>query len=134
MTDLQPALVETDLTGLATEILRRVRGRRSLVVLFTGLDTVSVESGLVPALGALGRRHTVLIAAVGDPVVAEMAGGRGTTERVYAAAAAARVGAERRRSAELLRRRGAEVVDASPERFAPAVADAYLSLKAAGRL
>ncbi len=134
MTDLQPALVETDLTGLASEVLRRVRGRRSLVVLFTGLDTVSVESGLVPALGALGRRHTVLIAAVGDPVVAEMAAGRGTAENVYAAAAAARVGAERRRSGELLRRRGAEVVDAAPERFAPAVADAYLSLKAAGRL
>jgi uncharacterized protein (DUF58 family) len=134
MTDLQPALVETDLTGLAVEVLRRVRGRRSLVVLFTGLDTVSVESGLVPALGALGRRHTVLIAAVGDPVVAEMATGRGTAENVYAAAAAARVGAERRRSGELLRRRGAEVVDAAPERFAPAVADAYLSLKAAGRL
>ncbi|MDQ1701608.1 MAG: hypothetical protein QOF57_860 [Frankiaceae bacterium] len=134
MTDLQPALVETDLTGLAVEVLRRVRGRRSLVVLFTGLDTVSVESGLLPALGALGRRHTVLIAAVGDPVVAEMATGRGTAENVYAAAAAARVGAERRRSGELLRRRGAEVVDAAPERFAPAVADAYLSLKAAGRL
>jgi hypothetical protein len=34
----------------------------------------------------------------------------------------------------LLRRRGAEVVDAPPESFAPAVADAYLALKAAGRL
>ncbi|MDQ1714608.1 MAG: hypothetical protein QOC60_553 [Frankiaceae bacterium] len=134
MTDLQPALVETDLTGLATELIRRLRGRRSLIVLFTGLDTVSVESGLVPALRALGRRHTVLIAAVGDPVVAAMATARGTAELVYGAAAAARVGAERRRSAELLRRRGAEVVDTAPERFAPAVADAYLSLKAAGRL
>ena len=34
----------------------------------------------------------------------------------------------------LLRRRGVEVVDAPPESFAPAVADAYLALKAAGRL
>ncbi|MCU1677331.1 MAG: hypothetical protein JWM93_2089, partial [Frankiales bacterium] len=134
MTDLQPALVETDLTGMATEVLRRVRGRRGLVVLFTALDTVSVEMGLVPALVALGRRHTVLIAAVSDPVVAEMALARGSAEDVYAAAAAARVGAERRRSSELLRRRGAEVVDAAPDRFAPAVADAYLGLKAAGRL
>ncbi len=35
---------------------------------------------------------------------------------------------------ELLRRRGVEVVEAPPETFAPAVSDAYLALKAAGRL
>ena len=41
---------------------------------------------------------------------------------------------ERRRTTALLRKRGVEVVDAPPESFAPAVADTYLSLKAAGRL
>jgi len=34
----------------------------------------------------------------------------------------------------LLTRRGVEVVDAVPERLAPALADRYLALKAAGRL
>ena len=33
-----------------------------------------------------------------------------------------------------LRRHGVEVVDAPPEDIAPALADAYLALKAAGRL
>lgn len=134
MAPLEPALVETDLLGMAAEILRRSRGRRSLVVLMTGLDTVSVESGLLPALGVLGKRHTVVVASVADPHVAEMAGRRGDAESVYAAAAAARVAAERRRAGALVRKRGGEVVDVPPDRFAPAVADAYLELKAAGRL
>ena len=133
MTDLEPALLETDMAKLAADVLRRARGRRSLIVLFTSLDTVTVE-GLQPVLAPLTRRHTVLVASVGDPVVAEMALARGTAEDVYSAAAAARIGAERRRSAELLQRRGVEVVDVPPERFAPAVADAYLALKAAGKL
>jgi uncharacterized protein (DUF58 family) len=42
--------------------------------------------------------------------------------------------AGRNHIAALLRRRGVEVVDASPDRLAPALADAYLNLKAAGRL
>jgi hypothetical protein len=33
-----------------------------------------------------------------------------------------------------LRRHGVEVVDADPEHLPPALADTYLSLKAAGRL
>ena len=63
-----------------------------------------------------------------------MAAGRGTPEAVYDAAAAERARSERRRLTALLRRRGVEVVDAPPEHFAPAVSDAYLALKAAGRL
>ena len=50
------------------------------------------------------------------------------------AAAAERSRTERRRLTAVLRRRGVEVVDAPPEVFAPAVSDAYLALKAAGRL
>ncbi|GAC1329504.1 MAG: hypothetical protein NVSMB13_17170 [Mycobacteriales bacterium] len=42
--------------------------------------------------------------------------------------------AERRRVTGVLRGRGVEVVDEPPATFAPAVADAYLGLKAAGRL
>jgi uncharacterized protein (DUF58 family) len=53
---------------------------------------------------------------------------------VYAAAAAARAGLDRRRVGELLARRGVEVVDAPPDELAPALADRYLALKAAGHL
>jgi uncharacterized protein (DUF58 family) len=133
MAGLEPALVESDGGRVVAEILRRTR-RRSLVVLFTSLDAAPLEEGLLPVLSSLTSRHTVVLAAVGDPRVAEMAAARGTVEAVYDAAAAERSAAERRRMSGLLRRRGVEVVDAPPDSFAPAVSDAYLSLKAAGRL
>lgn len=133
MAPLDPVLLEADHRGIVAAVLGRVR-RRALVVLFTELNTAVVEEGLLPSLGALTARHTVLVAAVADPRVVAMAHGRGSIEAVYGAAAAERATAERRRLVALLRRRGVEVVDAPPESFAPAVADAYLALKAAGRL
>ena len=133
MAGLDPALVESDGRRLVGEILRRTR-RRSLVVLFTSLDTAPLEQGLLPVLGSLTTRHTVLLAAVADPRVEELATGGGNVAGVYDRAAAERTRGERRRLTAVLRRRGVEVVDAPPEAFAPAVSDAYLSLKAAGRL
>ena len=65
-------------------------------------------------LAPLVHRHQVVIAAVADPRIDEMAGGRGDAEAVYDAAAAERARAERRRLAELLGRRGVEVVDSGP--------------------
>jgi uncharacterized protein (DUF58 family) len=133
MAGLEPALVESDARRLVGEVLRRAR-RRSLVVLFTALDPAPLESGLLPHLSSLTSRHTVLLAAVADPRVEEMAADGGSIKAVYDAAAAERARNERRRLTALLRRRGVEVVDAPPATFAPAVSDAYLSLKAAGRL
>jgi len=134
MAGLEPALVESDGRRLVSEVLRRTR-RRCLVVLFTSLDTAPLEEGLLPALGSLTARHTVLLAAVADPRVEQMAvDGSATVEAAYDVAAAERARNERRRLTALLRRRGVEVVDAPPANFAPAVSDAYLSLKAAGRL
>ena len=75
-----------------------------------------------------------MVAAVADPLVAELVLARGSAEAVYSAAAAERATAERRRLAALLRRRGVEVVDVPPAHFASAVTDHYLALKAAGLL
>lgn len=130
---LEPALLELDGGLLVRESLRRLR-RRALVVLLTGLEAPPLQEGLLPSLGALTRRHTVLVASVGDPLVAELATGRGEPAAVYAAAAAAQWRQERTRSTALLRRAGVEVVDAPPAELAPALADTYLALKAAGRL
>jgi uncharacterized protein (DUF58 family) len=63
-----------------------------------------------------------------------MAKARGNIDAVYEAAAASKAQADRERTAEQLRRRGVTVVDATPDNLAPALADAYLALKAAGRL
>ncbi|MDP9395710.1 MAG: DUF58 domain-containing protein, partial [Actinomycetota bacterium] len=133
MAPLEPELVEVDGRGLVASVLAQA-SRRSLVVLLTNLDAAAVEDGLLPVLPALTRRHQVLVAAVADPAVAAMAAARGDAEAVYAAAAATRAIAERRRVTEQLARRGVEVVDEPPERLPPALADRYLALKAAGRL
>jgi uncharacterized protein (DUF58 family) len=130
---LEASLVETDARGMVGEVLRRTR-RRSLVVLLTGLDTAPVEEGLLPVLSSLTARHRVLVAAVADPRVAEMAQGRGNAEAIYEAAAAERTLAERRHVTAVLGRRGVDVVDAIPTELPPALADRYLALKASGRL
>ena len=133
MAPLEAALVEPDYAGMVRTILAR-SSRRSLVVLLTALDTAPVEAGLLPVLAPLVHRHQVVIASVSDPRIREMAGSRGDAEAAYDAAAAERARAERRRLAELLGRRGVEVVDSGPTTLAPDLADRYLALKAAGRL
>lgn len=133
MANLEPELLETDHRQLVAEVLRRA-GRLSFVVLLTGLDAGAVEDSLLPSLGLLTHRHTVLIAAVSNPRIAEMAAGRGDTAAVYGAAAAMRDQLGRHRVSQLLERHRVHVVDAGPQELPPAVADAYLALKAAGRL
>ncbi|TVZ89531.1 DUF58 domain-containing protein [Streptomyces sp. BK340] len=133
MATLEPELVETDARGLTATALRAAP-RRSLIVLLTTLDAAPVEQGLLPVLPQLTQRHTVLVASVADPHIAQMAQARGNAEAVYEAAAAAQAQNERQRTAEQLRRHGVTVVDATPDDLAPALADAYLALKAAGRL
>ncbi|MFI9806161.1 DUF58 domain-containing protein [Streptomyces sp. NPDC052301] len=133
MATLEPELLETDARGLTATALRAAP-RRSLIVLFTTLDAAPVEQGLLPVLPQLTQRHTVLVASVADPHIARMAQARGDVEAVYEAAAAAQARSERERTAEQLRRHGVTVVDAIPEDLAPALADAYLALKTAGRL
>jgi uncharacterized protein (DUF58 family) len=133
MAPLQPALVESDATAMVAAIQRRTR-RRSLVVLLTDLNASALNEGLMPVLPQLSARHQVIVAAVADPRVDLLAGGRSDAAQVYDAAAAERSRNDRRTIASRLRRGGVDVVDAPPEELAPALADRYLAMKAAGRL
>ncbi|MFI8308851.1 DUF58 domain-containing protein [Streptomyces sp. NPDC085927] len=133
MATLEPELVETDARSLTSTALRTAP-RRSLIVLFTTLDAAPIEEGLLPVLAQLTQRHTVLLASVADPHLAQMSKARGNADAVYEAAAAAQAQTERDRTADQLRRHGVTVVEATPDNLAPALADAYLALKAAGRL
>lgn len=133
MAPLEPALVESDAAALVATVLRRVR-RRALVVLLTDLNSSALEEGLLPVLGRLTARHQVLLAAVSDPRIAELAAGRSDAAQVYDAAAAERSRNDRRDIASRLRRSGVAVLDAVPDQLAPALADRYLAMKAAGRL
>jgi uncharacterized protein (DUF58 family) len=130
---IEPELIETDVAGAVSYVLRRSR-ERCLVVWFTALDPAPMHEGLLPILPAIAHRHVLMVASVGDPQIDVLSSRRGDAEAVYAAAAAEQARDERAHIAGLLRRRGVEVVDVQSSRFAPAVADAYLSLKASGRL
>ncbi|WP_157441568.1 DUF58 domain-containing protein [Actinoplanes awajinensis] len=135
MASLEPALAETDFTLLGRELLRRDR-KRSLVVIFTALDTAPMIEGLLPVLPKLAARHKIIVAGVRDPAISRLATlpSAPAAADVHAAAAAERVLAERDRVRDVLRHSGATVVDTDADAFASRVADVYLLLKATGRL
>ena len=133
MAPLEPALIESDATAMVAAVQRRVR-RRALVVLLTDLNASALEEGLLPVLSQLSAKHQVIVAAVADPRVDQLAAGRADAAQVYDAAAAERARNDRRRIAARLRHNGDEVVDAPPEDLAPVLADRYLAMKATGRL
>ena len=104
-------------------------------MIFTGLDAAAITEGLVPVLGPLRRKHKIVVAAVSDPRVDELAAGRGRRRaRCTPRPPPSRTGcagpAPHVRSATS----GISVVQAPPETFAPALADHYLALKKAGQL
>lgn len=70
---VEPALVEANWPALAAAALRLAR-RGALVVLLTPLEPVVVEETLLPALDALGARHTLVLASVRDPGLLDLAG------------------------------------------------------------
>jgi hypothetical protein len=63
-----------------------------------------------------------------------MATSRGDADAVYDAAAGSRASLARRHTAARLQRAGVVVVEGGPDDLPPRLADAYLALKAAGRL
>jgi uncharacterized protein (DUF58 family) len=134
MYQLEPALAESDYRGAFATTLARFR-RRALLVVFTDLVEQAVGETLLPALPLISRQHLVIVASVRDPDVVSWA----TTTpsagaQAYRKAAALATLDERRRTTARLRGMGATVVDAPPGELAPQLADAYLKVKATGRL
>jgi uncharacterized protein (DUF58 family) len=131
---LEPSLVETDFEVIISEILRRER-KRSLVVVFTALEPGALGEGLLPVLPKLVARHQVLIAAVHDPALAALASTPvASADAIYSAAAGTRALMERQKISTALSKNGVTVLDCPAHIFASRVTDAYLALKAAGRL
>ncbi|APX32439.1 hypothetical protein BH708_06560 [Brachybacterium sp. P6-10-X1] len=130
---VHPALVETDWERAAATISQRAR-RGSLVVLLTPVESSVVHTGLLPVAARIAKDHPLVVASVSDPALEELAAGRGDLETVYRAAAAEQARIERGGVSRALERVGAHVVDSPPERAPQSLADAYLALKAAGRL
>ena len=112
--EIVPAWMRT--VGHISPVAWAMDGFRSLMFESGGVATVAV-----PILVLLG-------------MTAQMIENRSDLPGTYRAAAAAGFASERLAVREDLTRRGIEVVDALPADLAPAVADRYLALKAAGRL
>jgi uncharacterized protein (DUF58 family) len=131
---LEPKLVESDYRGAFAATLSRFR-RRTMLVVLTELAEQAVLQSLLPALPLIARDHVVVVASVTDPEVHEWATATPLEPgAVYRKAAATAALADRRRVVARLRGLGAVVVDAPPGRLAPDLADAYLRVKATGRL
>ncbi|WP_394938929.1 DUF58 domain-containing protein [Psychromicrobium sp. YIM B11713] len=130
---LDAELIEMDWTQIPGQV-RAITAHRSLVVLLTSLDSGAAEEGLLPMVNQLAQNHVVVVAAVQDPVLAELRGRRSTSTEVYQAAAAERAILDRAAVSAQLKQAGAEVVDAVPAELPPKLADMYIRLKAAGRL
>jgi uncharacterized protein (DUF58 family) len=133
LSGLDPEIAEADWDALAGAVQSLGR-QRALVCLLTPLEPSAVEEGLLPVLPVLVRHHRVVLASVRDPELERMAATRGGLDEVYAAAAAEQSLARRRRTADLLRTLGVDVIDVPGDDLPPALADHYLGLKARGLL
>jgi uncharacterized protein (DUF58 family) len=134
MYTLEPELAESDYLAAFTSTLARWR-RRALLVVLTELADQALVDTLLPALPLIVRSHLVIIGSVQDPDLVAWASTRPVdVSAAYRQAAAASALANRRQLAARLRGLGATVVDCPPGKLAPALADAYLRVKATGRL
>jgi len=133
MAPVDPELIEMDWSAVPG-IVRSVTSNRALVVIATSIDAAGASRGLLNVLPQLSRKHTVVVSSVTDPAVLEATRERGDRTEVYRAAAAERALLDISRVSAAIRQLGAEVVTGAPADLPPALADAYLALKAAGRL
>ena len=133
MAPVDPELIEMDWTAVPG-LVRSITSQHALVVLATTIDAPGASRGLLSVLPQLSRKHTVVVASVTDPDVTDATRTRLTTADVYRAAAAERALLDQARVAAAIRQLGGEVVTGAPQDLPPALADAYIALKAAGRL
>ena len=130
---VEPVLAETDWAMVSGQVGQLCR-QRSLVIQVTGLDPALYADGLGTVLAGLGHDHQVLIAHVTDPATGVRPDAFANATDAYDAAAGGRLWLATQALAARVNRMGVEVVQADPDRLAPAVCDRYLALKAAGRL
>lgn len=130
--DLEPTPVDADY-----ELAFRTVGhaKRALVLVFTDLLDEAAATALLDAVPVLVRRHAVVVASARDPDLVEVVTTPPTAAAdVYSAVAALDVLGARAQVAGRLRRMGADVLEAEPDRLAAACVAAYLSAKRRARL
>ena len=130
--DLEPRPVDSDYE-LAFHAIGR--GKRAFVIVFTDLLDEAAASALLDAVPFVARRHAVAIASCSDPDLTGLVT-RPPVDRedVFSAVVALDVLDARSRVTSRLRRTGAAVIEAAPDRLAAACVSAYLNAKARSRL
>jgi uncharacterized protein (DUF58 family) len=130
--DLEPTSADSDYE-LA---FRSVRGlKRAFVLVLTDLLDESAARTLVDAVPLLARRHAVAVASAADTDLDELVRREPRAPvDVYAAAVALDVLGARARGAAQLRRAGADVLEAPPDRLGAVCVATYLRAKARARL
>jgi uncharacterized protein (DUF58 family) len=130
--DLEPTSADSDYE-LAFHTIRD--RKRAFVLVLTDLLEEAAARPLVQAVPVLARRHAIVVASAADTDLAEFVRREPRAPSdVYAAAVALDVLGARGRVAAELRRAGAEVVEAPPDRLAAACVGAYLRAKRRARL
>jgi uncharacterized protein (DUF58 family) len=138
--EAQPAAVETAWQELSALLVRRQK-RRALVVIVTDVVDEASARALARGLATLRGRHLMLVVAIDDPGVARLAAADASSSSSAAdplgpwlVPAATHLLGHRRRALAALSATSAVVVDAPAGRAGAMAVDAYLALKAAGRL
>ena len=131
--DLEPVLVDSDFEAAFQRV---AGGKRSLVLVLTDLVEPSAARPLIDAVPVLTRRHAVVVASVDDPELRALSEPPTDGDAVSAARAtlATDMLRDRDRVVAELRRAGAIVVTAPPNRLTAACVEAYVRTKRMARV
>ncbi|KAA0224982.1 DUF58 domain-containing protein [Fimbriimonadia bacterium ATM] len=131
---LQAVEEEPDLRG-AMDYLGSRWKRRSLVVVFTEIESVDTAKDLLATLSPLARRHLCLVVTVADPKHRSMLNPAGETLYDEFIRASARLYQEERDEAKrLLNAGGVKTLDSEPQDLAADLVNFYMDVKATAAL
>jgi uncharacterized protein (DUF58 family) len=130
--ELEPTTLDSD---FELAFARVGRSRRAFVLVLTDLIDEAAARSLIAGMPMLSRRHAVVVASAVDPELERLTTKPpGSAAEVAGAIVALDVLEARARAALLLRRAGAEVLEARAEQLAGRCLGAYLRAKSRARL
>lgn len=126
--------VEADY-GRALGYLGVKNKRRSLIILFTDLQTLEAARPIIAHMGRLARTHVPLLVTMSDPNITRLAGqAMPDSTAVYNRAIAEQLLDERKLILDSLNQAGVLTLDVPADQLGVAVINRYLQLKTQGRL
>ncbi|MBI5707130.1 MAG: DUF58 domain-containing protein [Armatimonadetes bacterium] len=127
--DLLAEPIESDHAAAFAYLATRWK-RRSLIVSFTDLDDEGNSKDLVKGLGAMPKRHLMLLARVGDPGHrVRLESPIEVEEDLYQKASTALLVEDRKRAGTLLEGAGIHSLEAEPQDLAAALVNFYFAAK-----